>query len=143
MPTYFQGSLKQGVTPSESTAAVTSVVTSVYDATIQAATVTNVDTTIVLPRNSQIIAIYVDTTVAWTASGAVTFTAGTTAGGTEYITSIDLKTVTRGNPTLTAAQLLAMNNIGTNTNLVLRANTASGANAVGTTLVTVLVAVTE
>lgn len=143
MTTYFQGALKQGATPSESTAAVTSTVTSIYKATLQAASAAAVDATITLPKNSQILAIYVDTTVAWTATGAVTFTAGTASAGTQYITSIDLKTVTRGAPTLTAAQLLAMNNIGTNTSLVLTATTASGANATGTTIVTVLVALTE
>lgn len=143
MTTYFQGALKQGATASESTAAVTSTVTSVYTTTLQAATAAAVDATVTLPKNSKIIAIYVDTTVAWTATGAVTFTAGTASAGTQYITSIDLKTVTRGAPTLTAAQLLAMSDIGTNTSLVLTATTASGANATGTTLVTVLVALTQ
>lgn len=143
MATYLQGAIKQGVTPSQSTDAVTSTVTSVYKTTLQAATATNIDATITLPKNAQILAIYVDTSVAWTATGAVAFTAGITAGGTEYITTIDLKTVVRGAPTLTAAQVLAMNNIGTNTSLVLRANSASGANATGTTLVTVHVAVND
>lgn len=143
MTTYFQGAIKNGASASESTAAVTATVTSLYKTTLQAATVSNVDATITLPKNAQILAIYVDSTVAWTASGAVVLTAGTTTGGTEYITSIDLKTVTRGAPTLSAAQLLAMNNIGTNTSLVLRANSASGANATGTTIVSVLVALTE
>lgn len=142
MATYFNA-IKQGIGFSEGPAAVVSTVTSIYKTTLQAATTTNVDATITLPKNSQIIAIYADSTVAWTATGAVTLTAGITAGGTEYITSVDLKTVTRGNPTLTAAQLLAMNNIGTNQSLVLRANSASGANATGTTNVTVLIAQTE
>lgn len=142
--TYLSGALKQGTgINSTGSAASTGLVTTVYKTTLQAATATNVDGTITLPRNSQIVGIYVDSTVAWTATGAVTFTAGITAGGTEYITSIDLKTVTRGAPTLTAAQLLAMSNIGSNTSLVLRANSASGANATGTTIVTVLVAQTE
>lgn len=139
--TYFQGAVGQGSDICDTPEA--SFFTSIKRATIQAASATNVDATITLPRNSQILQIFVDTTVAWTATGAVTLTAGTSAGGTQYITSIDLKTVTRGNPTLTAAQLLAMNNIGTNTSLVLRANSASGANNVGTTRVTVLFVQTE
>jgi hypothetical protein len=139
--TYFQGAIKNGSAISDGTGSAT--VTSIEKVTLQAATVTNVDATITLPKNSQIIAIYADSTVAWTATGAVVLTAGITAGGIEYITTIDLKTVTRGNPTLTAAQLLAMNNIGTNQSLVLRANSASGANATGTTIVTVLIAQTE
>lgn len=139
MATAFQGAVKSTRGPSE-TATDVSYATFIQVATLQAATVTNVDTTITLPSGAQIVNIYVDSTVAWTATGAVTLTAGITAGGTEYITSVDLKTVTRGAPTLTAAQLSAMQNIGNNTALVLRANSASGANATGTTKVTVLYA---
>lgn len=139
MGTYQQGAFKQGSNPSESSTDVGYGVF-VRTATIQAATVAAVDATITVPASSQIIAIYVDTTVAWTASGAVTFTAGTASAGTQYITSIDLKTVTRGAPTLTAAQLLAMNDVGTNTSIVCTATTASGSNATGTTKVTVLYA---
>ena len=76
--------------------------------------------------------------VAWTASGTVTFTAGTASAGTQYITSIDLKTVVRGAPTLTAAQVGAMADISTNTTLVCTATTSTGANATGTTKVTVM-----
>jgi hypothetical protein len=139
--TYHQGAIKNGSSICDTSGSAT--VTSIEKVTLQAATVTNVDQTITIPKNSQILAIYADSTVAWTATGAVVLTAGITAGGTEYITTIDLKTVTRGAPTLTAAQLLAMNNVGANTSIVFRANSASGANAVGTTIVTVLLAITE
>lgn len=136
MATYMQGALKSGTAASEYTNVGYATFTQV--GTLQAASAAAVDLTFTLPANSQIVAIYVDSTVAWTATGAVTFTAGTTSAGTEYITSIDLKTVTRGAPTLTAAQLGAMANITTNTSLVCTATTASGANATGTTKVTVL-----
>jgi hypothetical protein len=139
MATYFEGAVKQGTNPSEYGNDV-GYATFVRTATLQAATVSNVDATIPVPRGAQILSITADTSVAWTATGAVTFTAGITAGGTEYITSVDLKTVVRSAPTLTAAQVGAMANVGTNTNVVVRANSASGANATGTTLVTVLYA---
>lgn len=139
MATYFEGAVKQGTNPSEYGSDV-GYATFVRTATLQAATAATVDATISVPKNCQIVSITADTSVAWTASGAVTFTAGITAGGTEYVTSIDLKTVVRGSGTLTAAQVAAMANVGTNTSVVVRATTASGANATGTTRVTVLYA---
>ena len=137
MGSYAQGAQKSGTLPSE---VASDVAYGVFTKTVtlQAATVTNVDTTVLVPAGCQILSITADSSVAWTAAGAVVLTAGITAGGTEYITSVDLKTVTRSAPTLTAAQLGAMANVGSNTSLVLRANTASGSNAVGTTIVTVL-----
>lgn len=137
MGSYAQGAQKCGTLPSEVASDVAYGVFS-KTVTLQAATVTNVDTTVLVPAGCQILSITADSAVAWTAIGAVVLTAGITAGGTEYITSVDLKTVTRSAPTLTAAQLGAMSNVGSNTSLVLRANSASGANAVGTTVVTVL-----
>lgn len=138
MPTYMQGALRSGTTPSEHAPSGVGSAIFVQSATLQAASATNVDATIRIPPNSQIIEILVDTPTAWTATGAVTLTAGITAGGTEYITSVDLKTAGRGAPTLTAAQVGAMFNVGSNTNVVFRAATASGANNTGTTRVTVL-----
>lgn len=139
MATYMQGALKSGSNPSEYGSDVGYAVFS-KQITLQAATVAAVNGTITLPVGAQIVDILVDSTVAWTATGAVTFTAGTAAAGTQYVTSIDLKTVTRGSITFTAAQLAAMNNIGSNTSFVCTATTASGQNATGTTIVTVLYA---
>jgi hypothetical protein len=141
MGTYFQGAVKQGANPSEYSTDVGYTVFS-RQATLQAPAATtgaiNVDVTIPIPAGSQILAIYVDSSVAWTASGTVTCTAGITAGGTEYITSIDLKTVTRGAPTLTAAQLGAMA-APASVNLVVRAAvSAASAGYVGTSIVTAL-----
>ena len=139
MATYFEGAIKQGTNPSEYGNDV-GFSTFSRSVTLQAATVTNVDATIPVPKNCQILSITADSSVAWTAIGAVTFTAGITAGGTEYITTVDLKTVVRSAPTLTAAQVGAMANVGNNTSVVARATGASGANAVGTSVVTVLYA---
>ncbi len=105
--------------------------------TIQAATLAAVSATFYLPANSQIVNIYGDSTVAWTATTA-SLTVGTAAAGTQYVTGFDVKTVTRG-PTaaFTAAQLNAMSNIGANTTLVATV-TSTVENATGTTIVTVL-----
>ena len=136
MATYMQGALKSGTSASEYTNVGYAVFT--QTGTLQAASAAAVDLTFTLPSGSQIVAIYVDSSVAWTASGTVTFTAGTASAGTQYITSIDLKTVVRGAPTLTAAQVGVMADISTNTTLVCTATTSTGANATGTTKVTVM-----
>jgi hypothetical protein len=145
MTTYFQGAIKQGATASEyllTTSTTSALVTSVYKVTLQANSTANVDTTITLPARAQIISFNADSTVAWTATTA-SLTAGVTAGGTEYVAGFDVKTITRG-PTaaFTATQLAAMANISTNTTLAIRV-ASTGANSVGTTLVTVTVALTE
>ena len=85
MATYMEGALKTGSSPSEYGSDV-GFCTFIKQATIQAATVAAVNGTITLPRGAQIHQIYVDTTVAWTATGAVTFTAGTASAGTQDIT---------------------------------------------------------
>jgi hypothetical protein len=138
MGTSYSGfAIKSGSTPSDpgGTATDAGTVVLAQTITLQAATAANVDGTINLPKNSRILDFEVDSTVAWTAASA-SLTIGTTAGGSEYVSGMDVKTVTRG-PTAayTAAQLAAFD-IGSNTAVVARV--ASGTpNAVGTTRVTV------
>jgi hypothetical protein len=140
--TYFQGAIKTGSGFSEQQGATavaasdTGYITQAKSVTVQAATAASVDATIVLPPNSQILDFLCDSTVAWTATTA-SLTIGTAAGGAQYVTGFDVKTVTRG-PTaaFTAAQLLAMSNITTNTSVFIRV-ASTGANATGTTTVTV------
>ena len=139
--TYHQGAIKQGTGFSDSTSA--SVVTSVLKVTLQAASAGAVDGTITLPNGSQIVDMYVDTTVAWTAAGAVTVSGGTASAGTQYLSGISAKTGGRGSNSNTAAQVAAMQDVGANTSLVFTATTASGENATGTTIVTVLIAQTK
>jgi Tfp pilus assembly protein PilW len=109
--TYFQGALKQGDEICDTVSA--GIVTSVELGTVSfnpAAGATNVDLTFTIPKNSRILGFTVDTTTAWAnGAGTATCTIGTTAGGTQYVTGFDVKTVTRG-PTAayTAAQLGAM-----------------------------------
>lgn len=90
----------------------------------------DVDTTMTLPANSQIIAFYTDTLVAWNSVTSAGLTIGSTAGGAEYNASVDVKSNGREAPTLTAAQLAAMDDIGTNTTVHIRVaqvgNTSAG-----------------
>ncbi len=102
---------------------------------IQANGTTPLTATFLLPAGSQILEIVADTVVAWTATTA-SLQVGIAAGQPQYITAVDVKTVARSNPTLTAAAVLAMYNIGTNTSVVATI-TSTGPTAVGTTGVTV------
>lgn len=109
--TYLQGAIKQGDAISDTAGA--SILTSVELGTISSAGAgtgaANFDLTFTIPKNSRILNIWVDTTAAWAPSGTASCTVGITAGGTEYVSGFDVKTITRG-PTaaFTAAQLGAM-----------------------------------
>ena len=144
MATYQQGAFKQGSNPSEYGTDVGYAVfarSTVLQAPAATTGAANVDATITIPAGCVILAIYADSSVAWTASGTVGITGGITAGGTEYVSSFDGKTVTRG-PTaaFTAAQLGAMA-APASTSMVFRAAvSAASAGYVGTTKVTVLYA---
>jgi len=79
--------------------------------------------TIVLPAYSQILRYSVDQIVDEVVGGGtmttIPVTVGTAAAGAQYMTSTDMVAGGRANATLTTAQLLAMSNINTNTNVVL------------------------
>ena len=146
MATYQQGALKQGSNPSEYGNDVGYAVFSrsaTLQASLTATGAANYDVTIPIPSGCSILAIYADSSVAWTASGTVGVTVGVTAGGTEYVTSFDAKTITRG-PTaaFSAAQLGALA-APASTNVVARAAvSAASGTYVGTTKVTILYAPT-
>lgn len=141
--TYMQGPIQAGSTPSpdlttagaNNTGSDRGFVVLSQTVTLQAASAANVDASITLPAGGRIHDILVDSTTAWTATTA-SLTVGRTAGGTEYVTGMDVKTITRG-PTAayTAAQLANMD-YTTNTTVAIRV-ASTGANAVGTTRVTV------
>ena len=84
---------------------------------------TAVSVTEVLPASSQIINIFVDQVVDEVVGGgtatAIAATVGTVAAGTQYVSSTNVIAGGRVSPTFTTAQLLAMSDIGTNTNVVL------------------------
>ena len=93
-------------------------------ATLSQTAVQNFDTTLVqnttfyLPPSSIITAITVDVLTAFNSATSATTSAGTATGGTQYMSSVNAKTAGRAAPTLSAAQLLAMSNVSTNTTLV-------------------------
>src|SRR5580765_1621996 len=69
-----------------------------------------VSATMVIPSNSQIIDLIVDTLTAWNSATSDTLTIGTAAAGTQYAGAVDVKTAGRVRPTFSAAQLLAGSN---------------------------------
>jgi hypothetical protein len=84
---------------------------------------TAVSITEVLPAGSQIINIFIDTMVDEAVGGgtasAIAATVGTAAAGTQYVSSTAVIAGGRASITFTTAQLLAMSDIGNNTNVVL------------------------
>ena len=94
--------------------------------TVTATTVaagTAVSVTEVIPANSQIINIFIDQVVDEVVGGGtatqINATVGTVAAGTQYLSSTNVISGGRAALTFTAAQLLAMADVGTNTNVVL------------------------
>ena len=93
-------------------------------ATLSQSAVQNFDATLVqnttfyLPPSSIITTITVDVLTAFNSATSATVSAGTSTGGTQYMSSVNGKTAGRAAPTFSAAQLLAMSNVSTNTTLV-------------------------
>lgn len=89
-----------------------------------------------LPNGSRLDDFLIDNTVAWDSVTSATLSIGKTAGGTEYVSGVNVKAAAgRLAPTLTAAQLVAMQNIGDNTDVYVTV-TVVGATTVGATAVT-------
>jgi len=84
---------------------------------------TAVSVTEVIPASSQIINIFIDQTVDEVVGGgtatAIAATVGSAAAGTQYVSSTNVFAGGRAALTFTAAQLSAMADVGTNTNVVL------------------------
>ena len=124
--TYFGSALRSG------SSALTDATDGGYVMLCKTGTVTtNADgtassVTITLPPYAQITNFNVDMVQNETVGGgtatAIALTAGTAAAGTQYMSSTDGIGGGRISPTFTAAQLLAMSNIGTNTSFVLTAD---------------------
>jgi len=92
-----------------------------------------------LPANVAIHDIVIDQSLVTTGTNAtLAFTAGISAAGVEYVASTDIKTTVRLIPTYTAAHLIAMRNIGTNTSFFAQINTPTNPVTAGVTSVTVL-----
>ncbi len=74
--------------------------------------------TIYLPYGSQIVNIVVDVLTQYNSATSATLTVGTASAGTTYASGVNAKTAARTTPTFTAAQLAAMDDIGTNGTVV-------------------------
>jgi hypothetical protein len=72
---------------------------------------------IYVPSNSVITDIYADVDTAYNQGTSAAATVGTTSGGTQYVTTMDLSAAGRVNPTFTGAQLLAMNSAAATSSL--------------------------
>lgn len=136
MATYFQGAVKSGDGFSETATGVGTAVFSqtalvTFDADLVA------EATFVLPTNAQITSFNIDTLTAYNSATSATLTIGSASAGSQYVGSVDAKTAGRAAPTLSAAQLTAMANIGTNTT-VYATVTSVGQPSAGSTRVTVL-----
>lgn len=93
--------------------------------------------TFTLPANAQIVDFVVDVLTAYDSSSSATLSAGTASGGTQYLSSINVKTTGRKSNGFSAAQLAAMDDIDSNTSVVVTV-TSVGQPTAGSVRVTVL-----
>ena len=120
--TYFGSTLRAGSGTLTDTTDGGFVVMSQTTTVTTAAAGTATSATITLPASSQIIDFVADMVVnevvgAGTAT-TIPMTIGTAAAGTQYVSSTDVFAGGRIALTFTAAQLLAMSDIGSNTSVV-------------------------
>lgn len=91
-----------------------------------------------LPANARIIDIIVDVLTVYDSATSATVSVGRTTGATQLASGVDAKTsAVRIRPTFTAAQLLAMDNITTNTTVIATC-TSVGQPTAGSTRVTIV-----
>jgi len=98
---------------------------------------TAVSATFTVPANSQIIDIIADVLTAFDSASTAVLSVGSAAAGTQYAGSIDAKTAGRVRPTFSAAQLAAMDDVGSSTSVVATI-TPTGATTAGQVRVTIL-----
>ena len=121
--TYFGSTLRAG------SGSLTDTVDGGFVVMMQTSTVTTVaagtavSVTEVIPASSQILNIFIDQTVDEVVGGgtatSIAATVGTAAAGTQYVSATNVFAGGRAALTFTAAQLSAMADVGTNTNVVL------------------------
>jgi hypothetical protein len=71
-----------------------------------------------IPASSQIVDFYVDVLTAYDSATSALVSAGTASGGTQYLSAVSAKTAARRPNAFTAAQLAAMDDVGTNRTVV-------------------------
>jgi hypothetical protein len=120
--TYFGSTLRAGSGTLTDTTDGGFVVMSQTTTVTTAAAGTATSATLTLPASSQIIDFFADMVVNEAVGGGtattIPMTIGTAAAGTQYVSSTDVFAGGRIALTFTAAQLLAMSDIGTNTSVV-------------------------
>ena len=94
-----------------------------------------------IPASSQIVDLYVDVLTAFDSATSATLSAGTTSGGTQYLSGINVKTAARRPNAFSNTQLAAMANVGTNRQVVATV-TSVGQPTAGQVRVTLLYAQT-
>lgn len=102
-----------------------------YDATLVQST------TFKVPANSQLVDIIVDELTAYNSATSATFSAGITAGGTEYVSGVNVKTTGRKSNSYSATQLGNMASVGNNTSVIATV-TSVGQPTAGSARVTLL-----
>jgi hypothetical protein len=121
--TYFGSTLRAGSGSLTDTVDGGFVVLSQTSTVTTVAAGTAVSVTEVIPAYSQIINIFIDQTVDEAVGGGtatlINATVGTAAAGTQYVSATNVFAGGRAALTFTAAQLSAMADVGTNTNVVL------------------------
>jgi hypothetical protein len=135
--TTFSGPIRSGTTREGATVNLGLCVLSQTALMTQNST-SVVDATFYLPANAQILSFNFDVLTAFNSATSATLSAGTTSGGTQYASGVDVKTATgRIAATLTAAQLTNMSDVTTNTTLVVSI-TPVGATSAGSVRATVI-----
>ena len=76
------------------------------------------DATFNIPASSQIVDFYVDVLTAYDSATSATLSAGTASGGTQYLSGVSVKTAARRSNGFSAAQLAAMDDVGSNRTVV-------------------------
>lgn len=71
-----------------------------------------------IPASSQIVDFYVDVLTAYDSATSATLSAGTASGGTQYLSGVSVKTAARRPNGFSAAQLAAMDDVGSNRSVV-------------------------
>lgn len=131
--TTFSGPIRSGTIRGGANANVGSAVL-VQSVTLNQNSTNAVNASVLVPKNATLLQVLVDTDTAWNSGTSAVLTVGSTSGGTEYVTSVDVKTGGRAVATHTAAQVTAMRDVGSNTTVYFRI-TPTGATSAGSTRV--------
>lgn len=136
MATYMTGPFETG-TGLDNTGADTGTVVLSQTGLVEFDATLVQNLTFTLPANAQIVDFVVDALVGYNSATSATLSAGITSGGTEYVSGVNVKTTGRKANGFSAAQLAAIDNIGTGTSVVVTV-TSVGQPTAGSTRVTLL-----